>query len=78
MGRAYDARRQLALECTTLIEHGLPHGWVERIRVAFEVLSRLVLRLDPDSALDIFDKALEYYANRRDRVASHVWLSEPL
>ena len=73
-----DSVRQLAVECTTLIEYGLPHGWVERIRVAFEVLSRLVLRLDPDSALDVFDKALEYYANRRDRVASHVWLSEPL
>ena len=73
-----DSVRQLTEECTTLIEYGLPHGWIERIRVAFEVLSRLVLRLDPDSTLNVFDKALEYYANRRDRVASHVWLSEPL
>ena len=70
--------RQLAAECTTLIEYGLPHGWIERIRVAFEVLSRLVLRLDPDSTPDVFDKALDYYANRRDRVATHVWLSAPL
>ena len=73
-----DSVRQLAEECTTLIEYGLPHSWVERIRVAFEVLSRLVLRLDPDKALDVFDKALGYYANRRDRVASHVLLSKPL
>ena len=70
--------RQLAAECTILIEYGLPHGWVERIRVAFEVLSRLVLRLDPDLTLDVFDKAMDYYANRRDRVATHVWLSAPL
>ena len=70
--------RQIAEECTTLIEYGLPRGWVERTRVAFEVLSRLVLRLDPDKALDVFDKALGYYANRRDSVASHVLLSEPL
>ena len=70
--------RKLASECTAIIQFGLTQGWVERIRVAFEVLSRIVLRLDPDSALDIFDKALEYYANRRDRVASHFWLSVPL
>ena len=70
--------QQLATACTNLIEYGLPRGWVERIRVAFEVLSRLVLRLDLDSVIDVFDKALEYYANRRDRVASHVFLSAPL
>ena len=69
--------QQLATACTNLIEYGLPRGWVERIRVAFEVLSRLVLRLDLDSVIDVFDKALEYYANRRDRVASHVFLSGP-
>ena len=70
--------QQLATACTTLIEYGLPHGWVERIRVAFEVLSRLVLRLDLDSVMDVFDKALEFYANRRDRLASHIFLSAPL
>ena len=70
--------RKLASECTAIIQFGLTQGWVERIQVAFEVLSRIVLRLDPDSALDIFDKALEYYANRRDRVASHFSLSVPL
>ena len=37
-----------------------------------EVLSRLVLRLDPDSALATFDEALAYCANGQDKVLSHV------
>ena len=73
-----DSARKLATDCTTLIEYGLTQGWVERVRVAIEVLSRLVLRLDPDSVLEIFDKALQYYTNRQDRIASHSWLSAPL
>ena len=40
------------------------HG-VERIRVALEVLSRLVLRLDPESAEGVFDMALEHYGDDR-------------
>ena len=70
--------RKLAAECTVLLQYGISQGWVERIRVALEVLSRLVLRLKPDSAQHIFDNALEYYATGRDKVASHPWISEPL
>ena len=70
--------QRLALECTSLIETGLVKGWVERTRVAIEVLSRLVLRLDANTAMEIFDKSLEYYASYRDRVLSHFWLHEPI
>ena len=70
--------RKLAAECTTIIQFGLTQGWVERIRVAFEVLSRLVLRLEPDSVLEIFDKALDYCTNKQYWLASHVSLSRPI
>ena len=70
--------RKLAAECTAIIQFGLTQGWVERIRVAFEVLSRLVLRLEPDSVLEIFDKALDYCTNRQYWLASHVSLSRPI
>ena len=64
--------RQLAKECTNLIEYGLLHNWIERVRVGMEVLSRLVLRLDPESALATFDKALGFCTNRQDKLLSHV------
>ena len=73
-----ESARRLASECTSLIEIGLVKGWVERTRVAIEVLSRLVLRLDANTAVEIFDKSLEYYASYRDRVLSHFWLHEPI
>ena len=73
-----DSVQRLAAECTTLIEYGLSQDLVERTQVAIEVLSRLVLRLDADSALDIFDKALKYYTNRQDRIASNPWLANPV
>ena len=37
--------------------------WTERMSVAVEVLARLVLRLEPDRADTILQKALEYYEN---------------
>ena len=50
--------------------------WVERMRVALEVLSRLVLRLPQDMVNDVVDLGLECYL--RDRVAEHVFLRDPL
>ena len=70
--------RKLAAECTTIIQFGLTQGWVDRIRVSLEVLSRLVLRLEPDSVLEIFDKALDFCTNRQYWLASHVLLSRPI
>ena len=37
-----DAVQRLMRDCMRVISHSLPVGWVERIRVAMEVLSRLV------------------------------------
>ena len=65
-----EAVRRLAADCIRVIDYGLPRGWVERIRVAIEVLSRLVLRLEPQSVLETFDYALEFYCNRQHQVAS--------
>ena len=79
-----DSARTLAEICNSVIEYALPRivgtdsrghrpvFWLERMRVAMEVLSRLVLRLDPDMVESIFTKALEYYRN--DYVARDFWL----
>ena len=69
---------RLVADCIRVIDYGLPRNWVERIRVALEVLSRLVLRLGPKAALETFDYALEFYCNRHHQVASHVWIASPL
>ncbi len=50
--------------------------WIERMRVAIEALSRLVLRLEPEMAEAIFNKALELYHN--DHVTRDPWPSEPV
>ena len=73
-----DAVRRLVRDCKRLIEYSLPRGWVERIRVAMEVLSRLVSRLESDSALETFDYALDVYRNRQHQVMSHAWIGPPL
>ena len=73
-----DAVQRLVKDCIRVIEYGRPRGWVERIRVAMEVLSRLVSRLESDSALETFDYALEVYRNRQHRVMSHAWIGPPL
>ena len=71
--------------CQKVIAYALPRisgtraypvSWIERMRVAIEALSRLVLRLEPDVAETTFDKALEHYRN--DRVTRHPWLSIPV
>ena len=70
-----DSARTLVEICNSVIEYALPrmvgadaHAralWIERMRVAMEVLSRLVLRLEPDMVQDVFDRALEYYRDDR-------------
>ena len=73
--------------CIDVIKHALArldspdqssHGisWVERMRVALEILSRLVLRLSPSVVNDALDIGLECY--RTDRVVSHIWLMSSL
>jgi hypothetical protein len=49
-----------------------PEFWVTRLRVAMEALSRLVLRLPPEQAEEIFQRGLSYY--RMEGVAKHHWL----
>ena len=83
-----DSAKALAEICSSVIEYALPQMvgmtargnyplfWIGRMRVAMEVLSRLVLRLDPDMVESIFTKALEYYQN--DYVARDSWLGYPL
>ena len=73
-----DAVQRLVRDCTRVIGSSLPRGWVGRIRVAMEVLSRLVSRLESDAALEIFDYAFEVYRNRQHRALSHFWIGPPL
>ena len=79
--------KALAEICQGMIEYALPRMvgagararpvfWIERMRVAIEALSRLVLRSEPEMAEAIFNKALELYRN--DHVARDLWLSEPV
>ena len=78
---------ELAQLCMGVIKHSLPRLFmsdeppggisrVERMRVAMEVLFRLVLRLPPDMVNETLDIGLECY--RTDRVAQHHWLGPPL
>lgn len=69
-----DSARALAEICERVIEYALPRMidtsvrpifWIERMRVAMEMLSRLVLRLESDKARTLFDKALEFWRNQR-------------
>ena len=82
-----DDAGELARLCIGMIEHALPllfvsevaigHiSWVERLRVALEVLSRLTLRLPLHMVRRTLDLGLECY--RTDRVAQHSWLGDPL
>ena len=81
-----DLANTLAQTCSGVIEYALPRivgigkqsgiSWIERLRVAIEALSRLVLRLEPEMAEDIFKKALEWYRN--DHIAQHWWMLQPV
>ena len=72
--------------CDGVIQYALPRlggpgapvgtiSWVERLRVALEVTSRLVLRLNPEQAEIVFNKAMNYYGDDR---FGHLWLAPPL
>ena len=80
-----DLVKALAEICQRVIAYALPRisgtraypvSWIERMRVAIEVLSRLVLRSEPDTAETIFGRALELHKNAQ--VAGHPWLSGPV
>ena len=68
-----DLAKTLVKICDNVIKYTLPRMvnvsgkrnlfWIEKMRVAIEILSRLVLRLDADMAESILDRALEYYRN---------------
>ena len=73
-----DAVERLLSDCKRVINHSLPRGWVERVRVAFEVMSRLASRVESDSALETFDYACSVYRNRQHQVMSHAWIGPPL
>ena len=70
-----DLAKTLVEICDNVIKYTLPRMvnvsgkrnlfWIEKMRVAIEILSRLVLRLDADMAESILDRALEYYRNDR-------------
>ena len=72
----------LAQTCTRAIQYALPHVltgtrgtsifWVGRLRVAMEVLSRLVLRLAPDMVEATLDRALACF--RSLQVSQELWL----
>ena len=82
-----DGAAQLAKICMRIAKSTLPGlpasgemttaiSSVERMRVAMEVLSRLVLRLTPDMVSAALDLGLECY--RTGRVGGHYWLEPPL
>ena len=83
-----DSARALAEICNSVIEYALPRMagtdarghrpvfWIERIQVAMEALSRLVLRLEPEVAEAIFNKALEHYRNQQ--VAQELLMAAPV
>ena len=73
-----DVVQRLTEDCIRLIDYSLPIRWVDRIRVGLEVLSRLVLRLEPSEALETLDYALGLYRNRQFEVTTNVLISPPL
>ena len=72
-GMAHDAVASLAQDCITLIEDAWPRFsgadrdhrgfWLDRLRVAMEGLSRLVVRLEPETSGAFFDRVLGWYVN---------------
>ena len=81
-----DLAKRLSDICNNVIDYALPRivpvranrplFWIERLRVAMEVLSRLVLRLEPDRVETVFDKTLELYRNHQ--IAQEPWLTSPV
>ena len=73
-----DTVQTLVRDCKSVMNYSLSKGWVERVQVAIEVMSRLVSRQESDSSLETFDYALEMYRDRTHRVMSHAWIGPPL
>ena len=73
-----DTVQRLMRDCKSVMNYSLSRGWVERLRVTIEVMSRLVSRQEADSSLQTFDYALEMYRNRAHQVMSHAWIGPPL
>ena len=82
-----DSAASLASICTDAIDFALPRLFtpderkagissIERMRVAIEVLSRLVPRLKPEMVNTALDKGLECY--RTPRIVQHDFLTEPV
>ena len=82
-----EAVEDLAKICIGLIEYALPRlfifeattggiSWIERMRVALESLSRLVLRLPRDMVNDVLDIGIECYCTKG--FVEHHWLGRPL
>ena len=79
--------RKLAFICDSIIKYALPRisvvdaagrprFWVERMQVAMEVLSRLVVRLSPEEVENVFNNALEAYQNAT--IIQEFGLDQPL
>ena len=70
----YDLARSLTAICIRVVDDYVTNGTttsalhdgavhpIDRMRVAMEALSRFALRLPPDEAADLFNKALAFYA----------------
>ena len=82
-----DATETLAQVCRGVIDYTLPRLFtpeettegvssVERLRVAIEILSRLILRVNPERVADALDLGLECY--RAKGVVEHHWLAGPI
>lgn len=81
-----DVVNSIAVTCRNIIEHTTKDPFastqrgqisrVERLRVALETLSRLVLRLAADDAVRIFEQAIRLYLDRS--VSTHPWLNRSM
>ena len=76
---------RLAQACRDIIEYAIPrmaaeYSWPiaaeDRLRVALEVLSRLVLRLEPETVHEILSRSLAYY--QTEAIARHSWMAGPI
>ncbi len=80
-----ESAEALADVCIGLIAYAMPRlteqdgrilgAWVEKMRVALEVLSRLALRTEPSKIEEILDVGLNYY--RTPGVSNHTMLARP-
>ena len=76
---------KLAQACQDIIEYAIPRMATEpfwpiaaqgRLRVALEVLSRLVLRLEPETVQEVLRRSLAHY--QTETIARHSWMADPI